>query len=141
MTKHSNPFFVKAATCAVLGAMAALAIVSCKKDGARSKPADVDYYTCTMHPSVRSKVPGKCPICGMDLVPVKKKSATNSQTSAAVSGTSGMSGMETGTNLEAEQPSEFMVPVERQQQIGVTFGNVENQPFSPYHSRRRDCRL
>ena len=35
---------------------------------------DVAYYTCTMHPSVRSQDPkGKCPICGMDLVPVLHK--------------------------------------------------------------------
>ena len=26
------------------------------------------YYTCPMHPDVRSKVPGKCPGCGMDLI-------------------------------------------------------------------------
>lgn len=25
-------------------------------------------YTCTMHPQVSSKTPGKCPICGMTLV-------------------------------------------------------------------------
>src|SRR5438445_5332738 len=48
----------------------------CKKSGAAGKPADVDYYTCTMHPSVKSQDPkGKCPICGMDLVPVMKKGA------------------------------------------------------------------
>jgi Cu(I)/Ag(I) efflux system membrane fusion protein len=35
--------------------------------------ADVDHYTCPMHPSVRQVGPGKCPICGMDLVPVKKE--------------------------------------------------------------------
>lgn len=33
-----------------------------------SPPATV--YTCPMHPQVRSPTPGKCPICGMDLVPV-----------------------------------------------------------------------
>jgi membrane fusion protein, copper/silver efflux system len=27
-------------------------------------------YTCSMHPQVRSPGPGKCPICGMDLIPV-----------------------------------------------------------------------
>ncbi|HEY3863060.1 MAG TPA: efflux RND transporter periplasmic adaptor subunit [Verrucomicrobiae bacterium] len=76
---------------------------------AGSKPADVDYYTCTMHPSVRSQDPkGKCPICGMDLVPVKKKSA------AAPT---------------PEAPSEFTVPVERQQQIGVTWAVVEKRQF------------
>jgi Cu(I)/Ag(I) efflux system membrane fusion protein len=42
--------------------------------GATAAPAgdDTAYYTCSMHPSVRSAVPGKCPICSMDLVPVKK---------------------------------------------------------------------
>ncbi len=29
-------------------------------------------YTCPMHPEVRSDKPGKCPKCGMDLVPVEK---------------------------------------------------------------------
>lgn len=27
-----------------------------------------EYYTCTMHPQVRQKKPGQCPICGMNLV-------------------------------------------------------------------------
>ncbi len=31
-------------------------------------PSGEDYYTCPMHPEVRSKVPGKCPGCGMDLI-------------------------------------------------------------------------
>jgi Cu(I)/Ag(I) efflux system membrane fusion protein len=35
-------------------------------------PADAQrMYTCSMHPQVRSSDPnGKCPICGMDLIPV-----------------------------------------------------------------------
>ncbi|MDO1449231.1 efflux RND transporter periplasmic adaptor subunit [Rhodocytophaga aerolata] len=32
------------------------------------------YYTCPMHPTVRSEEPGSCPVCGMDLV---KKNAQN----------------------------------------------------------------
>jgi Cu(I)/Ag(I) efflux system membrane fusion protein len=30
------------------------------------------YYTCSMHPQVRQEGPGKCPICGMDLILVQK---------------------------------------------------------------------
>lgn len=30
----------------------------------------IAYYTCSMHPSVKSQQPGTCPICSMDLVPV-----------------------------------------------------------------------
>jgi Cu(I)/Ag(I) efflux system membrane fusion protein len=33
-------------------------------------PGEVDHYTCSMHPSVKEAAPGKCPICGMDLVAV-----------------------------------------------------------------------
>jgi Cu(I)/Ag(I) efflux system membrane fusion protein len=38
-----------------------------------------DYYTCPMHPSVRSDRPGACPVCGMALV---KKSAQQEATSS-----------------------------------------------------------
>jgi Cu(I)/Ag(I) efflux system membrane fusion protein len=32
-------------------------------------------YTCSMHPQIRLPEPGKCPICFMDLIPVKKDRA------------------------------------------------------------------
>src|SRR3989344_651727 len=34
-------------------------------------------YTCPMHPEVRETRPGKCPGCGMDLIPEKKKAAAD----------------------------------------------------------------
>src|SRR5213596_3083736 len=111
----------------------------CVKRGASGKPSNVDYYTCTMHPSVHSKDPGKCPICSMDLVPVMKKSATPASSSknaprhdhaamlagkptgsSEMQGMPGMPGMKGGVESKAPQTSEFVVPVERQQQIGVT---------------------
>lgn len=33
-------------------------------------------YTCTHHPEVVSDKPGKCPKCGMDLVPMKSTAST-----------------------------------------------------------------
>src|SRR4029077_19615795 len=54
---------------------------SCSKHGGTGKPSNVDYYTCTMHPSVHSKDPGTCPICSMDLVPVMKGNATPASSS------------------------------------------------------------
>ncbi|MEX2243959.1 MAG: heavy metal-binding domain-containing protein [Fimbriimonadaceae bacterium] len=35
-----------------------------------AKPAEDAIYTCTMHPQIRQKGPGLCPICKMDLVPL-----------------------------------------------------------------------
>ena len=126
-----------------------LGAASCMKKGASSKPSNVDYYTCTMHPSVKSQDPkGKCPICGMGLVPVMKKGggetkpAASPQMQAARSGgekqPGQMQGMEgvpgiPGTKPEAAtqgaQTREFVVPVERQQQIGVTYAKVERKPL------------
>ncbi|WP_228030317.1 heavy metal-binding domain-containing protein [Gimesia benthica] len=33
-------------------------------------------YTCPMHPQIRQPKPGRCPICGMELVPAAKKGPT-----------------------------------------------------------------
>src|SRR5205807_6902272 len=101
---------------------------SCGKKEGSGKPSNVDYYTCTMHPSVKSQTPGKCPICSMDLVPVMKrggdetKSQTSPQTQNMKGGgemkdVPGMPGMKTGGETKGPQTSEFIVPVERQQQI------------------------
>ena len=37
------------------------------------KKESESYWTCAMHPSVKSDKAGKCPICGMDLIKVEKK--------------------------------------------------------------------
>src|SRR5437762_9990548 len=131
---------------ALLVTLAALLFgaTSCSKEGATGKPNNVDYYTCTMHPSVHSKDPGKCPICGMDLVPVMKKESGEATpqsqreeikggekkgASGEIQGMPGMPGMKEGETKGAEKPSEFVVPVERQQQIGVRYAKVERKPL------------
>jgi len=38
--------------------------------------SEIDYYTCSMHPSVKSDKPGSCPICSMDLIPVAKSTGS-----------------------------------------------------------------
>jgi Cu(I)/Ag(I) efflux system membrane fusion protein len=93
------------------------AFVGCSRPGAAvaQKPSDVDYYTCTMHPSVRSQDPdGKCPICGMDLVPVKKADASASQADSSP---------------QTDRPREFTIPADRQQLIGVTYATAETRPL------------
>ncbi len=38
--------------------------------GAAAAAAD-EFWSCSMHPQIKLSGPGKCPICGMDLIPVK----------------------------------------------------------------------
>jgi Cu(I)/Ag(I) efflux system membrane fusion protein len=57
----------------------------------------------------------------MDLVPVKKKGVTDMSATNAAAPTT-MSG--------DDKPGEFTIPVERQQQIGVTYATVQKQPFT-----------
>jgi len=45
-------------------------------------------------------------------------------------GMPGMPGMKAGVETKRTQTSEFVVPVERQQQIGVTYARVERKPLS-----------
>lgn len=94
----------------------ALAVVACSPKPAAHVDSGIDYYTCTMHPSVHSRDPGKCPICSMDLVPVMKKGA---QAQAGHPDTQA-----------APETREFTVPMARQQQIGVTYATVESRSLS-----------
>jgi Cu(I)/Ag(I) efflux system membrane fusion protein len=112
---------------------------SCSKAPTTKKDSNIDYWTCTMHPSVHAANPGKCPICGMDLVPVLKKSGGESKQSPAqaeqqtgggeMRGMPGMPGMKPSEMQGGEKPGEFVVPVERQQQIGVRYAKVERKPL------------
>src|SRR5260221_1062283 len=109
--------------------LVSLVLSGCSKPaGKAAEDADVDYYTCTMHPSVHSKDPGKCPICSMDLVPVMKKVSNETkakENSSGMTGNSSMGSMPMSSpNQEAGKSSEFTVPVERQQQIGVTYATA-----------------
>jgi Cu(I)/Ag(I) efflux system membrane fusion protein len=36
----------------------------------------IEYYTCSMHPFIHKDKPGRCPICGMTLVPVYAEGGT-----------------------------------------------------------------
>ena len=117
-------------------------VPACRKESA-GKPADVDYYTCTMHPSVRKQSPtDKCPICSMDLEPVKKKGppAAGHEHGQIKGGPQsiGMSAEEhtptpsprSAEKTEGEErPMEFSVPVRRLQQIGVTYATIEKRRF------------
>jgi Cu(I)/Ag(I) efflux system membrane fusion protein len=45
-------------------------------DGAATMAAATEaIYTCPMHPQIRQPAPGRCPICGMELVPASSAAA------------------------------------------------------------------
>jgi Cu(I)/Ag(I) efflux system membrane fusion protein len=106
---------------------------ACSKSTGHVANAEVDYWTCAMHPSVHSKTPGKCPICGMDLAPVRQPTRTNdNERQRATTVRQLPAGKELSGEDDAPQSSEheFIVPVQRQQQIGVTYAEAR-----PRHMR------
>jgi Cu(I)/Ag(I) efflux system membrane fusion protein len=128
-----NPVFRLAIAVVIL----AITPACSKRDGAGGRDSNIDHWTCTMHPSVHAKDPGKCPICSMDLVPVMKGSATpasSSKNAPQHDHAAMLAGKPTGSSATSSPSNEFVVPVERQQQIGVTFATVEMKPLS--HSIR-----
>ena len=79
---------------------------------------EIEYWTCTMHPSVKMKEQGRCPICSMDLVPVKKKSTRVSTVQPQ--------GRATESPVDH---STFQVDPRRQQLINVQTTTVEIRPL------------
>jgi NADH-quinone oxidoreductase subunit J len=47
--------------------------------GAGAAKSSAQIYTCPMHPEIRQQEPGKCPICGMSLVPAEGTSGSGGQ--------------------------------------------------------------
>jgi len=113
---------------ALLG-LSLLALTACSRAVQQTKAANsnVAYYTCTMHPFVRSQDPkGKCPICGMDLVPVFKTStsAANSDSGAATNAAPVIA----TSSMEAN--GMVNIAPERMQEIGVTTETVSKRALT-----------
>src|SRR2546421_12643449 len=122
-----NPFFRLA-----IAVMMFSITPACSKRGAGGRDSNVDYWTCTMHPSVHAKDPGKCPICSMDLVLVMKDSATPARSSKNASQhdhAAMLAGKPSDSSATSSPSHEFVVPIERQQQIGVRYAKVERSPL------------
>ncbi len=102
-----------------------------------TEEGEIDYWTCAMHPSVRLKEPGQCPICGMETTPVLKtdnsQTEPNSQTGMEEKDSTkngedmtdmqghdhSTMGVRTKKDNGGEEKSVFSVTPERQQLIGI----------------------
>ncbi len=51
--------------------------LGCRRDPRKVAEDSGTYYTCSMHPQVMEPKPGKCPICQMPLIPVRKNTTTD----------------------------------------------------------------
>jgi Cu(I)/Ag(I) efflux system membrane fusion protein len=63
-----------------------LAVVSAcntknKEEQAGHKSKETTFYTCSMDPQIKEDQPGKCPICHMELTPVKQDETNSNEIS------------------------------------------------------------
>ena len=83
-----------------------------------------DVWTCPMHPQIREKAPGSCPICGMSLV--------KAQTLAAEASS------HTDSSQMPEGHAAFSLSLQRSQMIGVKVSSVVKKPvFKPVEAAGR----
>lgn len=87
-----------------------LALAGCKSKNENHAGHDSGtYYTCPMHPTVKSNSPGSCPVCNMSLIKVEKQN-----------------------NEHAQQEGNFITIEKQQQQLaGIKTDTVKFQTIIP----------
>jgi hypothetical protein len=73
---RSRMLWIVLSLCLVTGAGGLLLSTSGCTRRQTQATAEKTTYTCPMHPAVVSDKPGKCPTCGMNLVPAEKTPTT-----------------------------------------------------------------
>ncbi len=77
MVRFWKPLLIAALVLAVIGITVAVV-----RSRTTAKPATTAaVWTCSMHPQVRLPQPGRCPICGMNLIPVAQLGPQQAQQS------------------------------------------------------------
>jgi RND family efflux transporter MFP subunit len=79
--------------------------------GGEEKAASKDVYYCPMHPDYKSDRQGDCPICNMSLVKLEEKPSD-------------------GRVAGNRPPGSIKISSQKQQLIGVQYGDVSFQPLS-----------
>jgi Cu(I)/Ag(I) efflux system membrane fusion protein len=88
--RSRRAILLAALTLIVVGAGAAWFFLAHEQEPARTAAAQKKIlYTCPMHPQIIRDKPGECPICHMELVPLKSPGSVDSATGATSGATSG----------------------------------------------------
>lgn len=53
-------------------------------DGHLHEHSEKEVWTCSMHPQIKMNEPGKCPLCAMDLIPLKSSGGGNTSVDDAI---------------------------------------------------------
>jgi len=74
--------------------------------GPDAPEAETTIWTCSMHPQIQLPEPGQCPICGMELIPLKSADAGSQGPHALTLSPSARKMAEVTTSLVARRPVE-----------------------------------
>lgn len=97
----------------ILIALGTAGFIACSKGapGGKTETGEkgkISHYTCPMHRQIHLDQPGKCPICGMTLIPV----------------------YEEGAKTDMDRGPAAMISTERQEQIGITTAEVSQKELT-----------
>ncbi len=107
-------------------------------EGSRDGTAQVQLWTCGMHPNVITEEPGQCPICGMNLTPVKRTSEEEDQaadTEHAVhtegeAAREDIPGQTTAMSMDSARNASIVIDPVTIQNIGVQTALVQERPLT-----------
>jgi RND family efflux transporter MFP subunit len=93
-------------------------------------PDAIAYWTCPMHPHVKEHGPGKCPECGMDLVPVTNAEAQKMPAADSTQVSGDPAAAATTPASAGTARAEITIDPRRQQLIGVRTVPVERRALT-----------
>jgi len=67
------------------------------QDKAAADEPEILFWSCSMHPAIREDGPGRCPICGMDLIPIMSGGGTGGGMRIFTTGPEGLALMDIRT--------------------------------------------
>jgi FtsP/CotA-like multicopper oxidase with cupredoxin domain len=101
--------------------LAFIGVMRAMQAGGEHTAGDEGPFVCPMHPEVRSDEPGRCPKCGMNLVPVEDESGEKENARSDATPSSGEYVCPMHPEVRSDEPGScpkcgmFLVPVEEEE--------------------------